>query len=594
MASVADPPGSPQAAMGADASPSRPAWLRPGILLGVGVLLAVSVINYSLYYSFVASSDHLETTTASSVNHKPNPSFQQAGRDAEIVDALLAALKENPDLLKTGNETSSNEQLVNGEEEVVDIQEEVTIAPTEAPVVETEAPIAPFQDDKELDVKPEDDIHVVFSMSCEQGKRVLLQSILQYSAEAVGQRGPITQILSGCSPEQQERIMREEPALYHDFRRHFTPSYSPHPVPGVEDWYTPYNKPFALRHFLQFAEPPVTQRVVALIDGDSVFFKKLAVNTGADMRKFFQPIGDGWNESTIVDDTVEDGTAVAQDWLNYLGSGWLNPDNEEKRRKVCEGDVECEQALLSVSEEYARKHYTGPGPPYILTRNDFVRMVDDYCNFLVRMRKFDDGWMTEMFAYTLSAARHDIKHKLFSNLGVTHPNMGGEGREDWTFLSASSNSADEETSTPMPMRNPCEDDSTVVLPERAPVTVHYCQKYGYLDGEANDTDHHPLGFYFYKYSIPEEIITCESELLKVPPATEWSELTSKNWTRLIEDLSEEEQAKKRLRKYHEVWFECSMTKIVNQALVRYKRRMCPQGYNTFRGISLYSTEEKGG
>lgn len=558
--------------MAKDASdaPTRRPWSRAGVLGAVALLLTASTINYYLYYSYMSASSAADSRHASAFASTPH----QTERDVDLVDSLIAALEEK--------------RLIRSKMEL-----ETPLRPKAVAAAATTLPAPrPFQDDEDAALSVQDDIHIVFSMSCEQGRRVMLQTILQYSAEAVGQRGPITQILSGCTPEQQERILREEPALYHDFRRHFTPAYSPHPVPNVTDNYTPYNKPFALRHFLHHAEPPVTQRAIALLDGDTVFFKKLTVNTGADMRRYFRPIGDDWNDTQAVDDSVEDGVAIAQDWLNYLGTGWLAKNKADKLAALCAGDAECVRALLDTPEAVAREHFAGPGPPYVMTRNDAVRMVDDYCGFLVKMRESDRGWMTEMYAYTVAAARHGIKHKLFTHLGITHPSMDSNGREDWTFLSDGSARAEAEAAEPVAMQNPCEDDAAVVLPQDAPVSVHYCQMYGFVDGRGNESDHHAFGHFFYKYSLPEGIMQCDSELLKVPPATDWSELPFRNWTAKFADKSDREMAVARRKKYHELWFACSMTKVVNQAVVRYKRRTCPLGFNAFHGVEIERKEDE--
>ncbi|ETP51465.1 hypothetical protein F442_03397 [Phytophthora nicotianae P10297] len=388
------------------------------------------------------------------------------------------------------------------------------------------------------------ELHIVFSMSCDQGRRVPLQTILQYSAVAVGQRGPITQILSGCTDSQREEVMRE-PTLYYDFRRHFTPSYSPHPTPNVTDYYTPYNKPFALRHFLRNAQPPVKHDIIALIDGDMVFFKPLEVNTGRNMTKYYH----GKRHLSTVNDTVADGVAIAQDWYNYLNIGWYADAYRAKLEAICTG-----KPCMNVTRNDAREYYSSTGPPYIMTRHDMELMVDDYCDFVVQGRRVDDAWMVEMFAYTLAVANHGIKHTLLTNLGATHPKLALNQREYWDFV--------DET-----LPNPCEDSSAVVMPSDPPVGIHYCQKYGFVEG-----DH--KGHYYYKYDLPETLVNCDSPLLKVPPASDWDTLEQTTPRELL------------VQKRHEVWIECSTTKVVNQAMIKYKQRSCSNGYSTEQSIEM--------
>lgn len=203
-------------------------------------------------------------------------SFETKLRNSKVVDELVT-------LLLAKQEQQSD--VDNGRDNNT-VSAPTPAAPTAAieavtPLLQQPAPRSIYQGDEDRS-----ELHIVFSMSCDQGRRVPLQTILQYSAVAVGQRGPITQILSGCTDAQREKVMRE-PTLYYDFRRHFTPSYSPHPLPNVTDHYTPYNKPFALRHFLRNAQPPVKHEIIALIDGAMVFFKPLEVNTGRDVTKYY-------------------------------------------------------------------------------------------------------------------------------------------------------------------------------------------------------------------------------------------------------------------------------------------------------------------
>ncbi|KAG2829935.1 hypothetical protein PC116_g1476 [Phytophthora cactorum] len=136
-----------------------------------------------------------------------------------------------------------------------------------------------------------------------------------------------------------------EPTLYYDFQRHFTPSYSPHPTPNVTDYYSPYNRPFALRHFLRNAQPPVKHDIIALIDGDIIFFKPLEVNTARDVTKYYH----GKRELSTVNDTVADGIAIAQDWYNYLNTGWSAEHFRAKLEAICTG-----KPCMNVTRDDAR------------------------------------------------------------------------------------------------------------------------------------------------------------------------------------------------------------------------------------------------
>ncbi|KAF1322546.1 hypothetical protein FI667_g11229, partial [Globisporangium splendens] len=387
-------------------------------------------------------------------------------------------------------------------------------------------------------------MHLVFSMSCDQGHRLLLATVIQESATRVGQRGPITQIIAGCTDEQKTQILTE-PRFYYDFRVHFTPGYSPHPTPEINDDYMPYNKPFSLRHWLQNANPPVQHDVIALVDGDFVFFKPLEVNTGRSVTKYYH----GKRDPATVTDEVRDGVAIAQDWTNYMGSGYFG---NGKAKIMCAG-----KPCFDVSAEDGQEYYASTGPPYIMTKHDMLAFIDDYCDFVVQGRKIDpDSWMAEMFGYGVAAANHGIKHTILSNLGVTHPSHLGQGNEYWTFLDTNTFKV-----------NPCADSYEIPVPEDPPVGVHFCQHY--LLGDK--------GRYFYKYAIPRDVITCEQMMLAVPKASEYN---------AIETLYQD-NAETRSKKRHEVWAECTLTKSINRALHLLKTHMCAgTGYNTFQGLEL--------
>ncbi|KAJ8576299.1 hypothetical protein ON010_g2909 [Phytophthora cinnamomi] len=375
-------------------------------------------------------------------------------------------------------------------------------------------------------------MHIVFSAGCTQRNRLLQQTVVQLTASWVGQKGPITQILSGCSESERLRVM-EEPKLYYDFRRHFTPSFAVNPEPGANDSYSAYNKPFGLRHFLQNAFPKVKHELVALIDGDFFFFRPLEANTGRNMSRFYHGTRNPFN----VDDTVRNGVALAQDW-NALKGGLFAEDKADALSKVCEG-LPCG----NVSREDGAEYYGSIGPPYIMTRTDMLRMVDDYCHLCVRTRQVSNEWIAEMFAYSIAAANNGIKHTALSHLGISSPGFKGGGHEYWDFVDDT-------------MANPCEDNLNPVMPKDPPVAVHACQ---WIDN-------------FYKVVWPGTIANCDSPMFKILPPTEWSKINATV-----------EASNQRTRR-EEVWAKCTLTKIMNRALVEIKQHMCHTGFNTFRGI----------
>ncbi|CAK4643982.1 unnamed protein product, partial [Aphanomyces euteiches] len=98
--------------------------------------------------------------------------------------------------------------------------------------------------------------------------------------------------------------------------------------------------------------------------------------------------------------------------------------------------------------------------------------------------------------------------------------------------------------------------------------IHYCQKYGYLDAEDQ-------GWHFYKYHIPYDILKCDAMILQLPPLTQWTYIPTLNLT-----------GRGLNTKRHEIWAMCTLAKIMNQAILTMKEKLCPLGYNTFEGIPM--------
>ncbi|KAF1791418.1 hypothetical protein GQ600_975 [Phytophthora cactorum] len=325
-------------------------------------------------------------------------------------------------------------------------------------------------------------MHIVFSMSCDQRNRLLQQTVVQLTASWVGQKGPITQILSGCS----------EATLYYDFRRHFTPSFAVNPGRGLRT-----NTRRTTSRSVSPLSPnasDVKHDIIALVDGDFFFFRPLEANMGRNMSKYYH----GRRDPLTVDDTRR---------MERTPRRILREDKADVLNKVC-GGLPCG----NVSREDGAEYYGSIGPPYIMTRRDALRMVDDYCHLCVTTRQVSNEWIAEMFAYSVAAANNGIKHTALSHLGISSPNFK-------------------------------------VADTRSTCHGPACQWIGN----------------FYKGVWPNTLANCDSPMLKVPPSTDC-------------------RAKSQRIRREEVWAKCTLTKIMNRALVELKQRTCHSGFNTFRGI----------
>ena len=130
----------------------------------------------------------------------------------------------------------------------------------------------------------ETEVHVVFSTDCSPYQH--WQSInVWYSARAVGQRGPVTRIASGCAAEEARKVAAEwlEIDPTGTFRAHFAPAGA---LRGGTYKYS--NKPSGLYHWLTTARPPPfvdsSRGIVVLIDPDQMLLRPITAALGAGLR----------------------------------------------------------------------------------------------------------------------------------------------------------------------------------------------------------------------------------------------------------------------------------------------------------------------
>lgn len=381
---------------------------------------------------------------------------------------------------------------------------------------------------------PDDEVHIVFSTGCTQNHADLLALNLQQSAVDVGHTGSITRIVAGCTDARKLELIQLK-ALHPNYRLHFTPDYSKQRLnENTTDTYLPYNKPHSLRHWLAESSVPIREKNIALVDADFVFLKPLVVNTPSAIIRYA-----GDRSSSRVTNYVARGFGVAQNWRNYLGAGyWTKP---EKIQALCQ-DGPCRNVTRSDAEEYY-----AVGPPYIMHIDDMRAFVDDYVRFTIAARTIDKGWMVEMYGFVLAAANHGIKFTMLTDLGVTSPQFKNKGREYWTFVDQLN-------------ENPCNKQQQFTRWDSLPVGLHLCQKYTQGEG------------YYYKYAMPNDLLNCDSLLFQPPPESAWTTADSTHLRGMA-------------------WVECTAIRSINQMLLAYKARSCPNGFNARSGFLLSSDQK---
>ena len=215
------------------------------------------------------------------------------------------------------------------------------------------------------------DIHTIFSTDCTpyQDWQTL---VLFHSAVIVGQKGPITRIASGCDDEQKDQLTKLYKTLYPQYHVHFTPDFKKDDKTGKK--YDFYNKPWGLKHWLDYAHPPIHSSVViALIDPDMIFLRPLTTKIRGMDNNLYDKKNVKEEELWV---KVEKGKPAAQ--LYGLGAPWAN-DNHKKfnRGKICGEGSKC----LIPNERYGGQHYS-VGPPYLVQKEDLHRIAETWTKFV--------------------------------------------------------------------------------------------------------------------------------------------------------------------------------------------------------------------
>eukprot|EP00531_Pseudo-nitzschia_arenysensis_P007016 CAMPEP_0116137884 /NCGR_PEP_ID=MMETSP0329-20121206/12479_1 /TAXON_ID=697910 /ORGANISM="Pseudo-nitzschia arenysensis, Strain B593" /LENGTH=468 /DNA_ID=CAMNT_0003632815 /DNA_START=244 /DNA_END=1650 /DNA_ORIENTATION=+ len=423
-----------------------------------------------------------------------------------------------------------------------------------------------------------DNMHVVFSTACSLSHD--WQSYLFFFHAMVhNQRGDVTRIVSGCSPEDEIKMKelheKQFSVMSPNFLIHFTPEYGKQlESEGVSYQKTKYwNKPFGLKHWMEhrfgyvwddddskITIPEYDDHIIVLVDPD-MLMQKPFVNDFSKMPT------DQWNkyyrkghEDELIG-KVTQGHPAAQDYS--FGEKWLTPVKDK-----LDDIVGPDSPVHDVTTEEARLVFSA-GPPYWMTARDAFRISYKWAEFLPGIFKHHPQFMAEMYGYCMASAHLGLRHQMARGMMVSNVDMsGGEG---WSFL-------------------PKDDMACEVsrYAETVPNVIHFCQRYSIGD------------FFINKYLFPTDILSCEHPLMELPS----KEILKDTWVSHYGDGSiiKWDQSDDNIRRYRHAFMICSLFPAINAAATFYKDQHCDKNdpktvydltYNHFRSDKGKELEEQG-
>mmetsp|Transcript_20896 Transcript_20896/g.58074 ORF Transcript_20896/g.58074 Transcript_20896/m.58074 type:complete len:518 (-) Transcript_20896:76-1629(-) len=414
-------------------------------------------------------------------------------------------------------------------------------------------------------------IHVVFSTACSLSHD--WQSYLFFfHAMLHGQKGTVTRIVSGCSPEDEIKMRelheKQFSVMNPNFLVHFTPEYGKQLAnEGFNYQQTKYwNKPFGLKHWMEnhfgykwsdndeeITVPEWDDHIIVLVDPD-MLMQRPFVNDFSNMplnqwNKFFRKLG---HEDELVG-KVTQGHPAAQDYS--FGSKWMNPVKEHLT-----DIVGPDSPVHDVTEEEARFVFAA-GPPYWMTARDAFRISHKWAEFLPGIFRHHPVFMAEMYGYCMAAAHLGLRHQMARGMMISNVDMAeGEG---WAFLPKDTEVCDVSRYS-----------------ETVPHVVHFCQRYSIGD------------FFINKYLFPTEIFSCEHPLLELPPM----DIMKDTWFSHYGDGSVEKWPKEKdsIKRYRNAFMICSLFPAVNAAAKFYKDQHCKDDPNTVYDLTWnHFRSEKG-
>jgi hypothetical protein len=376
-------------------------------------------------------------------------------------------------------------------------------------------------------------------------------SLFLFTAKISGETSDIIRIVSGCSSPEDFITIQNMYTPYDNYYTYETPDYSYYKKNNLTKRYSPLNRACALDYWVInfYNKNNFKYKYVAIYDSDFILTRAIKINTFSKNILYKT----GTKNIKNVNDVVTDGISVAQKYA--LGTTFM------KYKYIFNNtNSPLEKITIDEANEYS------VGSPYILYINDFIKMTPYYCSTTKKILDIDDNsWVTEMYGYILSIIHIGVKQTALENYIVSHPDTWGEATEWIDNLTE--------------LENPC-----VYYPEKLPVNllpniIHYCQTYKVKN------------WYWSKYIVPKNILTCESDLFKEPPPSLWTDIFEEyknNITKIEkkEIVKLNDLKKNMLKEKRNTFFICSIIKSINRMLLDFKKNTCISGFNSSYTIFL--------
>eukprot|EP00903_Cladosiphon_okamuranus_P016249 g14987.t1 len=389
----------------------------------------------------------------------------------------------------------------------------------------------------------EDDIHVVFSSDC-TNYQAWQAVVLFHSAILSGHTGPITQLISGCSDEEEEEISARHRVVRHTpkHKLFFTESFVIK-NPQTGEPYPYMNKPNAMQ--LWFDATEVQETIVALIDPDFIFLKPL---TTWMSPKETVVRGDGLSLEGL---KLEEGGWVRKGYPAGQRFGLPNWTKWDSRSKICPEDSPCATSSTSTA-----KRFYDLIPPYLAHQDDWRELLPIWVDQAPKVYEAFPSLLAEQTAYSTAAATLNLKHYRINNYAIENEKV------DYEMWDPVDHQMDNVCDIGIEPRD-SERSRDVRSFDRIPHFIHYCHMYRVGVWLFNKRR--------YRKDSGYDQLLCDTPLLEEPPMNIQENAFKMHPGGRYEEITP--RAAKR-----NAFVLCTATRFVNSALRHFKGRMCAEGH----------------